>query len=174
MKTHDFTKSNELGKRGEQVIQRFFGKRDTVARYEDVSDQKEYQDKDIDGILHLANGDTLTVELKTDQYISGNIFYETDSCVEWHTPGCMNKTQAKCLCYYFPNFHVMYCIDMEAYRAWFEQNKSRFRYVTFKNYKRNYRGTYHSGGHLIPMTFFESNFDSKYWKKFAMPSLQIA
>lgn len=173
MAIHDFNKSLELGKKGEQVIREFFESSLTVSRYEDVSENKEYQDKDIDGIVWMKSGIPLTVELKTDKYTSGNIFYETASCVEFHTQGCMDKTQAECLCYYFPNFQCMYCIRMDEYRKWFNANSSKFRYVQFANYTRNRQGTYHSGGRLIPITYLEEHFDARHWRKVPMPRVNV-
>ena len=174
MRVHNFNNSQKIGERGEEIIQCFLESFGGIDHYEDVSKDKTFQKKDIDGLLWLKRGGKVPVEIKTDTYTTGNIFYETQSCVEFNTPGCMEKTEAKYLYYYFPNFKFMYCISMNEYRDWFHQNKSQFKYKTFENEKKYGNGTYHSGGYLIPMSYMEKHFDKAHWKRFDMSHVSFS
>ena len=171
MIVHNFPDSNRVGKQGEKIIRKYFESCQDIIHYEDVSDKKEYQDQDIDGILWRSTGDKGTVELKTDKYTTNRIFYETDSCVERHTPGCMNKTKAEYLYYYFPGYGCMYRIKMNEYREWFEENKKEFTSATFQNKSKFNGSIYHSRGRLIPLPWFEQNF--AHWEKIPMPKVHI-
>lgn len=172
MKTHNFNDSIQVGKDGEKTVRRYLEGRPNVRQYEDVSNDEEYQGKDIDGLLHMLGGHVRKIEIKTDTYTTGNIFYETKSCVEFDTLGCMEKTEAEYLYYYLPNFSVMYIIKMEKYRKWFRLHRHMFAFKTFKNVKKSGNGTYHSAGYCIPMKYLEAKFSGKYWKKVDMSAWQ--
>ena len=105
MKTHDFQKSIEVGKYGETLIEKYLKNHTKVSSVINVSGQKEYQDIDIDYVVHFKNGKQHTIELKTDTYNSGNIFYETVSNKEYNVAGCMKKSKADFLFYYFIFLH---------------------------------------------------------------------
>ena len=162
MKTHEFGASNNIGKWGEGVIKAFLMSRSDIRRYQDVSDVESYQRMDIDGIIHLPSGHRQKIEIKTDTYTTGNIFFETESCVEYNTPGCMYKTKADFLYYYLPGYDKVYVLQMDKYRIWFKLHKHMFKYHTFINKKKS--GDTHSGGYAIPIEYLEKHFSLKYWK----------
>ena len=168
MKTHNFEDSNIVGKRGERIVRAYLESKNNLRRYEDVSDRYTYRRQDIDAILHYLTGKTRTIEIKTDTYTTGNIFYETESCVEYNTPGCMEKTKAEYLYYYLENFNKLYVIQMEKYRIWFNLHKHMFKRHTFINKKNS--GDTHSAGYAIPMSYLEAHFSEKYWKVYTIPA----
>lgn len=172
LKTHDFHKSIIYGKEGERVIKDWFCSFNNVERYEDVSDNPEFQKVDIDGIVWLKNGESRTVEIKTDSYTSGNLFYETQSCVEKNTIGCMERTKAQYLYYYFTGYKCMYAFDVEAFRKWALQEHINYPNILkdklLRNESNNINGYYHSAGFIIPLTYLESHFPKRYWLKFNM------
>ena len=168
MKTHNFEDSNNLGKWGEGIIRTYLEGKPNIRRYQDVSDIESYRKQDIDAILHFLSGKRQKIEIKTDKYTTGNIFYETESCIEFNTPGCMEKTRAEFLYYYLPGFDKVYVLQMDKYRIWFHLHKHMFKYHKFKNSKKS--GDTHSGGYAIPISYLEAHFSEKYWKVYEVPA----
>lgn len=158
MKIHDFNYSINIGNIGEEIILLYLQSNENILSVEEVQSNKYYQQQDIDYVVHFKNGTVKTVELKTDTYISGNIFFETMSAVETNSIGCMYKSKADYLFYYFINTKELYIFDFDKYREWFKQNKSHFYLKRLKN-KGKYCGTYTSEGYTIPKTYLENNFN---------------
>ena len=167
MKTHNFNDSNDVGKWGEQVLRAFLEADPTLRRYQDVSDVESYRKMDIDAILHFQDGPRRKVEFKTDTYTTGNMFFETESCIEYNTPGCMYKTKAEYLYYYMAAYDKVYIIRMDKYRIWFNLHKHMFKYHKFANDKKTCKT--HSGGYAIPMKYLEDHFSEKYWQVCRVP-----
>lgn len=71
---HNFNKSINIGDYGEKIIKAYFETNPNIVSVTDVSKNKKYQDKDIDFIVKLKNGEDISIELKTDTYDTGNIF----------------------------------------------------------------------------------------------------
>ena len=103
-KKNMFERDLERGKRGEKIVKKYLELKGCVV--EDVSDNPEYQGKDID---FLVNGKT--VELKTDYIIhkSNNLFLETRYYYTKDTPhvkahtvvkGYLGTSEAEYLAYY--------------------------------------------------------------------------
>lgn len=162
MKTHDFNKSIIVGNAGERTVINFLKNRENVKSIREVQELKVFRDKDIDLIVELKDNRNYSVEIKTDTYNSGNIFYETMSSVETESLGCMEKTEADYLFYYFVYTKELYILDMKKYRNWFYVNKSNFQLKILKN-KRFDASTYTSMGYTIPKKYLENNF--KNYKK---------
>lgn len=158
MKTHKFGNSLKIGDEGEKIVQEFLQNNPKVANIEDVSGVDEYRDRDIDLVVKFIDGKEATVEIKTDTYTSGNIFFETVSNLEYSVPGCMYKTQADYLFYYFTKTKELYILQMGKYREWFEANKSHFTEKKLKNINRKEDGTYTSIGYTIPKVYLETYF----------------
>lgn len=122
-----------------------------------VRSEKEYQDEDIDFIAE-RNGEAKKIETKTDTTLWPNIFYETVSNEEAGTVGCMLKTKADYLFYYFCNkdAYELYVFQMNPYREWankyIEEHYSISNLKSIKNKrKRNGREEiYHTLGYVIP------------------------
>lgn len=162
---HDFNKSINTGDYGEQIIKSYFKTNPNIVDVIDVSKDKKYQDKDIDFIVKLKSGEDITIELKTDTYDTGNIFYEAISNKEYNVLGCMIKSKAKCLFYYFIKTKELYIIDFKAYKKWVNENNKRFKKKEIKNINRYRNMITHSVGLLIPKKVFEREMVGHFNKK---------
>ena len=176
MKTHNFNDSIKHGKAGEKIIAELVTTFPLVTKYEDVSENPAFQQKDIDGILWLRNGTYTTAEIKTDSYRSGNFFYETKSCVETNTIGCMERTDATHLYYYFTGYKKCYVINMKQYRKWalaeHIAHPDVFQDKLLKNVSKSQKSTHHSAGFIIPIAYFENHFPKTFWKVYDMSKWQ--
>lgn len=163
VKIHNFKNSLEMGKKGEIIITDFLKEYPGVVEVYGVEHIKKYQEEDVDLLVLFKDKKKRKIEIKTDGYMTGNIFYETVSSIEGNTVGCMEKTKADFLFYYFPRSEELYIINMRAYRKWFSENKEKFTQKIITNKCRDNKNVYHSEGFLIPKSFLESNF--KAYKK---------
>lgn len=134
----------------------------------DVRDDRNYQEIDVDYVIELKNHQRKTVEVKTDSYKSGNIFYESSSASEVCSEGCMNKTQADYLFYYFINMDELYIIHMASYKnfvLYFEDYLiTQGCRKELKNYGKNSKKTYTSVGYAIPLSFLK-RYSNPHWIK---------
>lgn len=162
---HNFKKSINIGNYGEQIIKSYFETNSNIVNVTDVSKDKKYQDKDIDFIVELKNGENISIELKTDTYDTGNIFYEAISNKEHNVLGCMIKSKAKCLFYYFIKTKELYVIDFKAYKKWVNENNERFAKKRIKNINKRGNDITHSIGLLIPKKIFEKEMIGYFNKK---------
>lgn len=158
MRIHEFNKSiNEVGKVGEGIILNYLKSNPNIEQVQEVQDEKYYQELDIDFLAKTHCGSEHSIEVKTDTYLSGNLFYETMSCIETGSKGCMDKTKADYLFYYFIKSNELYMIKVKEFREWFYDNKSRFSQKKIKN-KRHNGGIYTSEGYTIPKAVIEKEF----------------
>lgn len=163
-KIHDFKESLKLGEEGESIIINYLENHPNYTEIIDVSKAPQYQDIDVDIVLRHVDGQKYLGEIKTDSYKSGNIFYEVKSAEEVQSEGCMNKTQADYLFYYYIKLDDLYIIDMNKYRDWFNKYKDFFDRQGFKKSLKNRRyngGTYSTIGYAIPLIYLED----KSWVK---------
>lgn len=160
MKTHDFRESIKVGQKGEELIKNYLRQNTKIQDIQDVSNNPTYQKDDIDLVVTFTNGKTGTIEVKTDRYTSGNIFYETVSNKEYGVPGCMVKSKADFLFYYFTETRELYIMDFAKYKNWFDNNIHNFRKKELKNIDRKRTSTYTSIGYTIPKSYLEENFTS--------------
>ena len=113
-------------------------------------------------MVNFTNNKQATVEIKTDTYKTGNMFFETISNEEYQTKGCLMKTNADFLFYYFPNYQngVLYIFQMKAFRKFVLDNLSLFR-------ERRVTNTTHTSlGYVVPLIYIENNF--KGYKKYSV------
>lgn len=166
-RVHNFQQSLILGEQGESKIFDYIKQIETTKDIKDVRNMSEYQSKDIDFIVTKKNGKDYTVEVKTDQYTSLNLFYETISAVETNSVGCMEKSQAKYLIYYFTNYNKFYLIDLKKFNDWVRKLIAKqspvLKLKQFKN-DRFDGSKYTSQGYTIPLRYIENNFPVKYCK----------
>lgn len=157
-KVYDFKESIKYGKAGEDTVINFLLNSNTVKRIEDVRNHVRYQADDIDIIVvDKSTSSKHSCEIKTDSYTSGNLFYETSSCLETGSLGCMEKTKAEYILYYFENYGELYILMTEEFRKFFDTYRDRFKRVTVKNKRKN-GGTYTTEGYLIPKQFINNHF----------------
>lgn len=163
-KLHEFKESLKLGDKGEAIVIGYLNNHEQYAEILDVSGNIQYQDIDVDIILKHVSGKTFLGEIKTDSYKTGNIFYEDVSATEVNSKGCMEKTQADFLFYYYIALDELYIIDMPKYREWFINLKPFFDKQGFKKSLKNKRyngSTYSTIGYAIPLVYLSD----KQWVK---------
>lgn len=105
-------------------------------------------------MVNFTNNKQATVEIKTDTYKTGNMFFETISNEEYQTKGCLMKTNADFLFYYFPNYQngALYIFQMKAFRKFVLDNLSYFK-------ERRVTNTTHTSlGYIVPLSYIENNF----------------
>lgn len=151
-KVYEFNSSNQVGKVGEEFVLSQLKTLPQVSEIIDVSDNRHYQIEDVDFFVRFVNGQEYKVEIKTDTYKSGNLFFEIYSNVETRTQGCLMKTKADYLFYYFVNLKSLYVFHMEDFKKFVLDNLNSFKQRTVKNL------TFNSMGYLVPLKFIEENF----------------
>ena len=162
-KVYEFNSSNKIGHQGEQFVKQWIlDLHPNVSSITDVSDDKFYQKQDVDFVVDFINGKQVTIEIKTDTYKTGNMFFETISNEEYQTKGCLMKTNADFLFYYFPNYQngVLYIFKMKAFRKFVLDNLSHFR-------QRRVTNTTHTSiGYIVPLSYIENIFSE--YKKYSV------
>lgn len=162
-KVYEFNSSNKIGHQGEQFVKQWILElHPNVNSITDVSEDKFYQKQDIDFVVDFTSGKQATVEIKTDTYKTGNMFFETISNEEYQTKGCLMKTNADFLFYYFSNYQngVLYIFKMNAFRKFVLDNLSHFR-------ERRVTNTTHTSiGYIVPLSYIENNFSE--YKKYSV------
>ena len=117
-KIYEFKKSLDIGELGENIVEKYLNSLNNVKKIESVKEIKKYQEEDIDFLVYLNEGKKVSIEVKCDSYKSGNLYYETKSCVEFDTIGCLEKTKADYIFYYFLNLNVLYIFKTKKFRSW--------------------------------------------------------
>lgn len=130
------SKQLDEGKFGEDLARKFLNDpiikvNHGISHYDDVTQDKSYQDKDTDFIVWKKNGKTFGLEAKVDSHNTGNFYLETsvdyfsmvpDALNEqrvarryrdgidplWHTPGWVYRSGADQILYYFRTTQLLY------------------------------------------------------------------
>lgn len=126
----------------------------------DVSGIKKYQNVDVDAIVKMKNGSELKIEVKTDTYTSGNIYYETISALETGSQGCFLKTEADYIFYYYINQEVLYILEVDSYQKWFNEREDFFKEKGYQKQVKNSRwdgSEYTSIGYAYPVSILEND-----------------
>lgn len=175
-KIYEFNKSLNVGELGEDIVEKYLNSLDNVKKISCVKDIKKYQEDDIDFIVHLSNGKKTSIEVKADSYKSGNLYYETKSCVEYNTLGCLEKTKADYLFYYFINLNVLYIFKTKQFRKWVRKeiemfnlkpSSSKLKKKSVLNKTFNDVDVYTSEGYTIPLKYIENELkDTNTYKKY--------
>lgn len=147
-KVYNFNESLVVGKTGEDIVWNWLASRPYVVDMKDVSNDKKYQKQDIDFLVTFKGGQTISAEVKTDTYTSGNIYFETISDTIMNTKGCMYVTKADYLLYYFIKTGELFILKMNEYREWFKKYKHRKDLGFEHKVVRNTR--YESEGYTFP------------------------
>lgn len=169
---YDFKKSLTVGNQGEEIIKNFLYSLNHVLDVKSVQDIKEYQEIDIDFLVTLKENKSYSIEVKTDTYTSGNLYYETISCIEKNTMGCFEKTKSDFIFYYFTNLDKLYILKTNLFRNWVRQEINHFnsnpeksvlkqKEVFNKRYSKNKNDIYTSQGYTIPLYYLEKKLNNK-------------
>lgn len=159
---YNFEDSSRFGKQGEAIVYEILKQDKNVKYIWDVRDELLYRKNDIDFCIEYLNGRKTTIEIKTDSYTSGNFYYEVKSNLVIDVKGCMDKTKAELLYYYYPNMNLLYIFEIQKLRnfmaialPWFD----------LKGYKKTVRTKSPqsfrldesiSVGYAIPLSIFET------------------
>lgn len=150
--TYEFEQQNSIGKQGELIVKSWLVQQGNISSLLDVSLNKKYQKDDIDIIVNTEDGNVITYEIKTDSFLTGNLFFEIVSNIERNTPGCMLYTKADYILYFFIKNGHLYKLPTIAFREWVVSNKDKFKEKSVNN------KYYHSKGLLIPLSMIENKF----------------
>ena len=115
-----FSRQKAIGTQGEQVVKEYYLSQG--AEVVDVSNDKEYQAKDIDLII---NGQTVEVKTATKlpDYKEFCIEIVSNDNPGYYRKGWFFTTQADILIYYSPKEKLMYQIKMDEFRKYYEAHK---------------------------------------------------
>ncbi|WP_019502358.1 hypothetical protein [Pseudanabaena sp. PCC 6802] len=105
-KQYDFNVQHEIGKKGEQILDRWLG---TTYKITDVSHDPKYQGVGIDRILTRPDSSVITVEYKFDLAAkrTGNLFFETVSIDCKSIPGWGWSSQADYWIFLIPDQEIL-------------------------------------------------------------------
>lgn len=186
-KIYKFENSLTVGCEGEEKIKQFLLSLNNVLKVQSVQNIKKYQIDDIDFIIEFTNKKIATIEVKTDTYKSGNLYYETKSCVEKNTIGCLEKTKANYIFYYFNKYDRLYILKTNLFREWVREEIKNFnldpdnsklnkKQVFNKRYSdNNSNNLYTSEGYTIPLYYLEEKLvKTKAYKRFDHLSKKIS
>lgn len=132
-KVYEFNTSNAVGQIGEIAIIKWLENNPKVESVEDVTNDKFFQNLDIDLLVHNVDKRDYSVEIKTDTYVSGNFFFEVISNEEYQTEGCLMKSQANYLFYFFLKTKILYIINLDKFRKFVLENQDRWQERQVKN-----------------------------------------
>ena len=143
---YDFKSCDKLGLIGESVAELYYKDLPNVNDVINVRNDIGYRKKDIDLVCDTDKG-SVYVEVKTDSYATGNMFYEEISNVDTNEKGCMERTEANYLFYYFinPVLRSAYIFDVDELRIWFHIHKNEYKP------KRVFNKGYISIGYALPL-----------------------
>lgn len=124
----------------------------------DVRQSPNIQKKDVDFYLLIRTGAVMAMEVKTDRYLSLNLFIELKSNVKYNTAGWAWKSEADYVIYMFPITGRTIVIPMKAFRKWLNEQEQTGRIGRFKvrevlNRPKNGE-EYWSKGILVPIKVF--------------------
>lgn len=150
MTKHSFKKDHQSGKRGEAIFADYLSRKGF--KFEDVSENKEYQDDDVDFVVESKLGKKVSFEVKNDSMIhkTGNIFYESISNVDHNTVGCFEKTKSEFMVICSEPSSVFYIAKSDFLREYVKENKNNLRYIS------RVPGS-NSAGYLIPVKNIRDN-----------------
>lgn len=120
-----FVNDKKIGKVGEKIAKKIIQEQFKYS-LEDVSEDREWQKKDVDFIV---NDGMYKVEVKTDTTTTPNIFFETESNSNLGTLGCMLYTSADILFYVHTGHDFVLTVSVEQLRDWVLLNYNSFREV---------------------------------------------
>ena len=125
-----FQKDKAFGKKGENFVAEYYHK----LGYEinDVSEDKQYQEQDIDFII-----DGISVEVKTQNCLQEQkICVEIISNLELQREGWLKKTAAQYIIFVDTVNKIMYKIFTEKLREYYYTNISRINKITQRNHDK--------------------------------------
>ena len=140
----------------ERIHNFLYAREETVGIAEASDEEQREQDIDFHWLRLLDNKiEELKVEVKFDTqgHATGNFAFETVSNELKSTPGCILRSEADLLFYYFTESKELWVMDMKEVRSWFlsEMASVKNRFRSFETYTVVGSGVYSSYGRLVPL-----------------------
>ena len=122
-----FNSDVQVGNKGENIIYNYLINHPSTDSLIDVSNDKWFQQFDIDFIQIDGDGGVNKIEVKTDRLAdkTGNMVYEYWSDRRTFSVGCFEKTQADYIFYYLINTKVLYIFNTQELREWVHKRKDK-------------------------------------------------
>ena len=139
-----FAKQVEETNIGTEIVIGFLKEKYPQDVFVNVEDDKEYQKIDVD-YLWSHVGKEFLLEIKVDSYLTSNLFYELYSNYELKTSGCLEKTKADLIAYYYSAKDILYIIDPKNLKKYVHK------YEKWLTPKFIPNSTYHAMGYTIPL-----------------------
>lgn len=119
-----FADDLEVGKIGERLVRSLLESSAKVKNIIDCSNDKYFQDKDIDIMAEMNDGSVIKYEVKTDTkaHETGNIVWEETSSGK---TGCLARCEADYILYYLEGNGALYIFNTNSMRKYIEQTKPR-------------------------------------------------
>jgi len=151
MNKTNFKDSLKKGKKGEKVVIERLLELSYTSTILDVSDKEEYRDIDVDCLWYTSYQiEPYSLEIKSDNYNSGNFFFETTSCKETGSSGCFMYSEADVFAYYFTKKGIIYLFNLPKIRKTFIEFINKFEEKSCKTFR--YDGScYTTIGRLVPI-----------------------
>jgi len=146
-----FYNSLEVAKQGEKIVSEIFkNKGYTVV---DVSNDKKWQESDVDLLIYKDNKLVYKIEVKTEERAlqTNNIFIETKSNKGL---GWIWKTDADYIYTVIPGEKV-YVIYKDEFVAWFKQNMYNCKNRSSKTTDKDGNVLYFNWGRLVPLSILD-------------------
>lgn len=157
---YNFRKSLKAGTAGEERIMRWMKSTSAISHVDDFRHDKTHQKEDVDFCVTFNDGTKKTVELKTDGTNYPNLYYEEMSAVETGSVGCMVKTTADCILYYYSVTGLIYRFTTSKFRAWVARRRDEIVAKNGLKQVKNWRyngTTYTSTGIAIPRAMIDAD-----------------
>lgn len=122
----------ETGKEGERIVRSLLESSGNIKSIIDCSNDKYFQDKDIDFMAEMIDGKVVKYEVKTDTkaHETGNIVWEHTSS---GNVGCLARCEADCILYYLRESGALYWFWTQEMRKYIESTKPRLIKMADKN-----------------------------------------
>lgn len=158
-KIYNFNDSIKQGEEGERIVKEWLESRPNIHKVVDMAKNSLFYHKDVDFVVEKETREKFRLEVKTDFYTSGNIYYETVSNEKYNVDGCMDKTDADVLAYYFIKLDILYLLNMKEYRKLMnkliEEKHPAMCQKEVGNYAKDGKNTYKSIGYTLPLAVLE-------------------
>jgi len=157
---YSFDEKNKFSKRGIKIIEKYLSSLDKTLSIKNVEDDVNYQNIDIDLIWTFKKNNVNIVrflEVKTDNYTTGNFWIETISNEKKGTIGCFLKSHADFFYYYFIKWDSVYIIPMKQAKKWFQKNMDNFSISKTKTKDNHNNYSHTTVGRIVPIKIMMEN-----------------
>ena len=133
-----------IGQKGENIIYDYLMNHPSTDNVINVSNDKWFQQFDIDFVQINGSGDVNKIEVKTDRlaHKTGNMVYEIWSDRRIYSKGCFEKTEADYIFYFLINTNIIYIFDTLELRDWVKKHETKLNRTNMGDY---------AVGYLIPL-----------------------